>query len=117
MQRKYLLDGNELYKLHSTAAIYYGPSLYTQKALLCGLRLETHGRHQSMYPPCHRRHRMPVLLSGNREHLIPVIMKMHAANSKGINILGAVIYRFSGTSQDSQALETCQITYITDSSD
>ena len=51
------------------------------------------------------------------EHLITGTMKMHAANSQGINTLGAVIFRFSGKSIDGQALETCQTTYITDNSD
>ncbi len=51
------------------------------------------------------------------EHLIPVTMKMHTANSKGISILVAVTFRFSGKSKDGQALNTCQVTYITDNSD
>lgn len=33
----------------------------------------------------------------SRDYLIPVTMKMHAANNAGISILGAVILRFSGT--------------------
>ena len=46
------------------------------------------------------------------DDLIPVSTKMHAANGKGINILGAAILRLSGKSR-----ETRQITYITDNSD
>lgn len=55
---------------------------------------------------------------GLRSHdLIPVTMRMHAANEKGINILGAVILRFSGTGKPGHLLETRQITYVTDNSD
>ena len=49
--------------------------------------------------------------------LIPVSMKMHAANNKGIKILGAAIVRYSGLSDTGQTVETRQITYVTDSSD
>ena len=42
---------------------------------------------------------------------------MHAANNKGIKILGAAIVRYSGKSEAGQTLETRQITYVTDSSD
>ena len=49
--------------------------------------------------------------------LIPVSMKMNAANGKGINILGAAILRFSGKSPNGEPRETRQITYITDNSD
>ncbi|CAG2222071.1 unnamed protein product [Mytilus edulis] len=52
-----------------------------------------------------------------KRDLIPVNMQMHAANNKGIVILGAVILRISGKSQDKNELETRQIVYITDSSD
>ena len=51
------------------------------------------------------------------DDLIPVSMKMHAANGKGINILGAAILRFSGKSPNGEPRETRQITYITDNSD
>ena len=51
------------------------------------------------------------------DDLIPVSMKMHAANGKGINILGAAILRFSGKSPYGEPRETRQITYITDNSD
>ena len=49
--------------------------------------------------------------------LIPVTLKMHAANNKGIIILGAVILRISGKDNDGNILETRQLTYVTDSSD
>ena len=49
--------------------------------------------------------------------LIPVTMKMHAANERGINILGAAILRFSGTGKPVHLLETRQIAYVTDNSD
>ena len=49
--------------------------------------------------------------------LIPVHMKMAAANAKPINILGAAILRYSGTDSNGNAIETRQITYITDNSE
>ena len=49
--------------------------------------------------------------------LIPVSMKMHAANGKGINIIGAAILRFSGKSPYGEPRETRQITHINDNSD
>ncbi|XP_068232779.1 uncharacterized protein [Palaemon carinicauda] len=49
--------------------------------------------------------------------LIPVNISMKAANSKGINILGAVILRFTGTNNRGKLVETRQITYVTDNSD
>ena len=49
--------------------------------------------------------------------LIPVTMRMHAANNKGIKILGAVILRFSGRFKSGQILETRQIVYVTSDSD
>ena len=49
--------------------------------------------------------------------LIPVRMKMHAANNQGINILGAVILRISGRDSHGKVIETHQITYVTDNSD
>lgn len=53
----------------------------------------------------------------NRDDLIPVTMKMHAANDKGIIILGAAILRFSGKDKSGGLAETRQITYVTDTSD
>ena len=38
--------------------------------------------------------------------LIPVTLRMHAANNNGIKILGAAILRFSGRSNSGQILET-----------
>ena len=51
------------------------------------------------------------------ENLIPVSMKMHAANNKDIRILGAAILRFSGRDKEQNRLETRQVVYVTDSSD
>ena len=52
----------------------------------------------------------------NQKDLIPVTTRMHAANNNGIKILGAIILRFSGTSQSGQTCETRQIVYITNDS-
>ena len=49
--------------------------------------------------------------------LIPVTLKMHAANGNGIKILGATILRISGTDDHGDNIETRQMTYITDCSD
>ena len=49
--------------------------------------------------------------------LIPVTLKMHAANNKGIRILGAVVLRISGKDNDGNKVETRQVTYVTDSTD
>ncbi len=49
--------------------------------------------------------------------LIPVTMKMHAANNKGIKILGATILRISGRDDEGRLIETRQMTYVTDNSD
>ncbi|KAK3737415.1 hypothetical protein QZH41_000673 [Actinostola sp. cb2023] len=49
--------------------------------------------------------------------LIPVTTCMHAANNNGIQILGAVILRFSGKSKPGQTLETQQIVNVTNDSD
>ena len=51
------------------------------------------------------------------DDLIPVSMRMHAANNNGITILGAAVMRFSGTSPSGQTLETRQIVYVTGDSD
>ena len=48
-----------------------------------------------------------------RQELIPVTMKMHAANKEGINILGAAILRFSGKTSNG-IRESRQIVYVTD---
>ncbi|CAB4033724.1 Transposon Ty3-I Gag-Pol poly [Paramuricea clavata] len=52
-----------------------------------------------------------------QKDLIPVTMRMVAANNKGINILGATILRFSGRSKSGATLETRQITYVTSDSE
>ena len=49
--------------------------------------------------------------------LIPVPMRMYAANNKGITIVAATILRFSEKCKSGATLETREITYITDSSD
>ena len=51
-----------------------------------------------------------------KSDLIPVSMKMHAANNNGINILGAAIIRFTGETGNGGRLETRQITYVTNDS-
>ena len=52
-----------------------------------------------------------------RHHLIPVTMKMTAANNRGISIASTFVLRISGTSPSREAIETRQIVYFTDSSD
>ena len=47
-------------------------------------------------------------------HLIPVTMKMNAANQQGIKIVGALALRIAGTSPSGHALETRQLVYFTD---
>ena len=47
-----------------------------------------------------------------RKHLIPVTMKMTAANSRGIEILGALPVRISGESSDGSTIITRQIIYF-----
>ena len=49
------------------------------------------------------------------DNLIPVTMKMHAANNNRITILGATVLRFSGKSETDEIINTRQIVYITDS--
>ena len=49
--------------------------------------------------------------------LLPVSMRMKAANKQDIRILGAVIIRFSGTKENSQRVESRQVAYVTDSTD
>ena len=56
-------------------------------------------------------------LSFSERDLIPVTMKMHAANDNKIKIIGAVILRISGTSSHGEHIETRQITYVTPDSD
>ncbi len=52
-----------------------------------------------------------------RKHLIPVTMKMTAANNRSIGIAGALVLRISGTSPSGETLGTRQIVYFTDSTD
>ena len=52
-------------------------------------------------------------LGNKRQELIPVTMKIHAANKEGINILGAAILRFSGKTSNG-IRESRQIVYVTD---
>jgi hypothetical protein len=49
--------------------------------------------------------------------LIPVTMRMHAANKGSIKILGATIVRISGISKSGEQLQTRQLLYVTDSAD
>ena len=44
-------------------------------------------------------------------------MHVHAANNGGIQILGAIILRFTGRSPSGQTLETRQIVYVTSDTD
>ncbi|XP_064400425.1 uncharacterized protein LOC135346657 [Halichondria panicea] len=49
--------------------------------------------------------------------LLPVTLKMHAADDRNIPILGATILRLSGTSSKGEAVSTRQIVYITKHTD
>lgn len=49
--------------------------------------------------------------------LLPVTMRMHAANKVPIRILGAAIVRLTGRAKPGEQLETRQILYVTDSTD
>ena len=51
----------------------------------------------------------------HRRNLIPIKMKMYAANDHNINILGAIL-RLSGQDRAGNTIETRQLTYITDTS-
>ena len=53
----------------------------------------------------------------NRRHLLPVNMKMTAANRGKIDIIGALALRISGTSPSKKLLETHQMVYFTTSTD
>ena len=48
-----------------------------------------------------------------QKDLLPVTMRMHAANNNGIKIIGAAILRFSGQFKDGQVLESHQYVYVT----
>ena len=51
------------------------------------------------------------------EDLIPVTIKMNAADETSLKILGAAILRFTGMAPDGKSRQTRQIVYITDSTD
>ena len=53
----------------------------------------------------------------NQNELIPVNMKMHAANNKGFTILGATILRICGKDDQGRHVETRQMTNVTDNFD
>ena len=53
----------------------------------------------------------------NQSDLIPVSMKMHTADNKGIRILGATMLHITATKSDGTTIGTRQMTYITDSTD
>ena len=57
------------------------------------------------------------MLGLEERHLIPVTMRMTAANNEGINIKGALVLRLSGKAPSGQVLETRQIVYISDSTE
>jgi len=50
-------------------------------------------------------------------NLLPVKKKMYAANNEGINILGAVFARLSGTDQNGKRIETAEMIYVSDTAD
>ena len=52
-----------------------------------------------------------------KENLIPVTIKMSAANETSLQILGAAILRFTGMGPDGESRQTRQIVYVTDSTD
>ena len=56
-----------------------------------------------------------LMLTLRQSDLIPVTMRMKAANSKGITILGALPLRFTGTSPSGRTHTTRQLVYFTDS--
>ena len=53
----------------------------------------------------------------DRRHLLPVKMRMTAANRGAIDIIGALALRISGTSPSNTTLETHQLVYFTTSTD
>ena len=52
----------------------------------------------------------------HKRNLIPVKIRMHAANNDNINILEAAILRFSGQDGSGNVVETRQLVYVTDTS-
>ena len=57
------------------------------------------------------------LLGLHKGQLTPVKLRMLAANKSHINVLGAVIVRFSGKTKSNNTVETRQMVYISDSTD
>ena len=55
-------------------------------------------------------------LGFTKAQLVLVTMKMHAANSRGIKILGAIIAQLSAKTKNGERVTTKQIIYITDDS-
>lgn len=53
----------------------------------------------------------------HQSDLMPVSMRMHAANNQGIKILGAMALRITGRDARGDLVETRQLTYVTDNSD
>lgn len=53
----------------------------------------------------------------HEENLIPVTIKMSAANETSLQILGAAILCFTGMGTDGKSRQTRQIVYVTDSTD
>ena len=53
----------------------------------------------------------------SERNLIPVTMRMHAANKAPIKIIGAAIVRLSGISKSGKQMETRQVLYVTDAAD
>ena len=51
----------------------------------------------------------------SKQDLLPVTLRMTAANNKGINIIGALPLRLSGKSPSGSTLSTRHLVYITDS--
>ena len=72
---------------------------------------------------CYGRYRMSEMPRRYQSHpstqneLIQVNMKMHAANNKGVTILGATILRISVKDDQGRHVEMRQMTYVTDNSD
>ena len=52
-----------------------------------------------------------------KSSLVPVKGKMSAINGEGINILGAVFIRLTGTAADGQTVQTAVITHVTESTE
>lgn len=53
----------------------------------------------------------------NKKDLLPRTMKLNSANNQSIKVLGAIILKVSGRSEDGTAKETKQFVYVTNESD